>query len=283
MDNPSGQRAERTAVTETAPEPGWGEAVGGPANEVPALTRPAYRLASPGQIGLAGFLGGPLAGFLLMGRNYAKCGRSAACWASVGVGVLVTVAAVSTGIVLSESSRGLNLLIGVPLWIGTYLTAKALHERSFQEHRNQGGEQASGGVVLGFTALGVVLTVGGAFGGGALYEFSFGDRQLQVTAMEEIYYGPEISEAEARTLGRVLQQQGFFNGVREKSVGLHKDGQDYILAVILGSGFNDPQLHQEIRVLAGEVSRALGGKPVRVELCDEWWTPKKKLPAERQP
>jgi hypothetical protein len=282
-NNPPDQRAERTAVTEAASEPGWGEAVPGQADEVPALTRPAYRLASPGQIGLAGFLGGPLGGFLLMGRNYAQCGRPAACWITVAVGVLVTTAAVGTAFVLPETNRGLNLCIGVPLWLGTYLTAKLLQEQTFQAHRKRGGDQASGWAVLGFTLLGVALTLGGAFGAGALHEIGFGDKRLQVTAVEEIYYSRDIPEAEARTLARVLQQQGFFDGVGEKSVRLHKDSQGYVLIVILRFGFNDPQVHQEFRALAGEVSRGFGGKPVRVELCDEWETPKKKLPAERKP
>jgi hypothetical protein len=56
-------------MTEVAPEPGGEAALTEKAGAPPLLTRPAYRLASPGQVGIAGLLGGPLGGFLLMGRN----------------------------------------------------------------------------------------------------------------------------------------------------------------------------------------------------------------------
>jgi len=270
-------------VTEAPSGPGWGEPFGCQADEIPALARPAYRLASPFQIGLAAFLGGPPSGFLLMGRNYAKCGRPAACWVTLAIGVLVTAAALATVFVLPETNRAINVWIGVPLWLGTYLAAKHLQGPTFQAHRKCGGAQASGWAVLGFIVLGVALTLGCAVGTAVVYEIGFGDQTLQVTAVEEIYYSRDVPEAEARTLARVLQQQGIFDGVHESSVRLHKDSEGYVLIVILALGFNDPQVHQDYRALAGEVSRAFAGKPVRVELCNEWETPMMKLPAERKP
>jgi hypothetical protein len=64
---------------------------------------------------------------------------------------------------------------------------------------------------------------------------------------------------------------------------LHKDRDGYILIIILRYGFEDLQIQQFFRGVAGEVSHAFKGQPVRVELCDQWETPKKKLPAERKP
>jgi hypothetical protein len=230
-DEPSGQQAERTAVTEAASEPREIEELADQASELPVLTRPGFRLASPGQIGLAGFLGGPLGGFLLMGRNYAKCSRQAACWATIVAVVLVTAAAVGAGFVLPTNPI-LNLGLAVPLWLGTYLTARFLQQRTFEAHQKEGGEQVSGWAVVGFTLLGVVLTLGSAVGAAVLYEVGFGDHRLEVNAKEEIYYSRDIKEAEARTLARVLQEQRFFNGASEKTVRLHKDGQEYVLAFV---------------------------------------------------
>jgi hypothetical protein len=278
-DDPSGPAPERTAVTEAVPESG----LAGETDELLVPARPSYKLASPGQVGLVAFLGGPLGGFLLMGRNYANCGRRAACWAMVAVGALVAAAVVGSGFVLPDMHLGLNLCLALFLWVSTYVTARVLQAPLFAAHRKQGGEQASGWAVLGFSVLGAGLTVGAAVGAAGLYEVGFGDNRLQVTAKEEIYYSRDVTEAEARTLGRLLQEAHFFNGGSEKTVQLRKDGQEYVLAIVLIFGFDDIQVHQEFRTLAGNVSHAFGGKPVRVELCDRWLTPKKTLPAERKP
>ncbi len=282
-DDPAGRVAERTAMTEAAPGSEGGEGLAGKADEVRSLAPPEYRLASPGQVGLVGFLGGPLGAFLLMARNYARCGRRAACRATVAAGVLVTAVPVGFGLLLPDVNPGFNLCFAVPLWMGTYMTAKVLQERTFEDHRKRGGRQASGWAVVGFTVLGIALTLGPVMGAAALYEVEFGDQQLRVTDKEVIYYGRDVTEAEARTLGRVLRERGFFDGVGEKSVWLRKEGQDYVVSVALLFGFDDPHVSQQFRDLARQVSSELGGKPVRVELCDTWETPKKKLPPERGP
>jgi hypothetical protein len=282
-DDLSGTPAARPIVTEIAADPQTAEALAGTADELPAPEPPAYRLASPGQVGGAGFLGGPLAGFLLMARNYAKLGRTTACWLTVGAGVLVTAIPVGYGLLAPDTHAGFNFCFALPLWLGTYMTAKALQQRAFQAHRKAGGEQVSGWVLVGFVVLGVVLTLGPAVGIAALYEAGFGDQELHVTDKEVVIYSRDVTEAEARTLGRVLQQQGLFNGAGEKNVRLHKDGQQYVLSVVPLPSVDDPLVHQQFAALARQVSGAFGGKPVRVDLCDMWGTPKKKLPAERGP
>src|SRR5439155_3096 len=127
---------------ETAIEQGRGS-LPGERDELPTLSRPAYRLASPGQVGWTAFLGGPIGGFLLMGRNYAKCGRKAASLFTVAVGVLIIAALIGIDFVL-PLSPGLNLRIGLPLWLGTYVTAKLLQQKLYNAHRKQGGERVSG-------------------------------------------------------------------------------------------------------------------------------------------
>lgn len=274
---------EHSALAETAAEANEGAALAGPQVEQPRPAPPAYRLASPGQIGWATFFGGPMGGFLLMGRNYAKCGRSAACWAAVAGGVLVTVAAVGSGFVLPETNRGVNYCFAIPLWLGTYATARFLQGQTFAAHQRQGGEQASGWTVVGFVLLGIGLTLGAGVGAAAIEEIGFGVQRLQVNSMEEIYYSRDITEAEARSLGRVLQDHQYFDGASEKSVRLRKEGREYVLSLILLSGFEDPQVNQELRDIAGDVSHAFGGEPVRIELCDRWETMRKRIPAERRP
>jgi hypothetical protein len=250
----------------------------------PRRSRPPYTLASPGQVGLAAFLGGPMAGFLLIARNYAKLGRGSACAAAIAAGVMLTVAAVGFGIWLPDNTGpAMNLAIAAPLWIATYLAALALQKSAYDVHVRRGGGRTSGWALIGFVVLGVALTFGVAFLVVGLYETGFGDRTLKVTPSEEILYGRDIPEADARALGKVLQEHKYFDGVGDKTVLLHKEKDGYVLMLILLSGHDDPQVHQECRELAGGASHALGGKPVQVELCDQWQSIKKKLPAEQRP
>ena len=68
-----------------------------------------------------------------------------------------------------------------------------------------------------------------------------------------------------------------------EGVRLEKDGQGYVLSIILLSGFNDPEVHEEFRALAREISHAFRAKSTRVDLCDTWWRPKTKLYGDRTP
>ena len=56
----------------------------------PEVSRPAFRLFSPGQIGLVAFLFGPGGSLLPLAINYHRLRKAAATWITVGVG-LVTV------------------------------------------------------------------------------------------------------------------------------------------------------------------------------------------------
>jgi hypothetical protein len=177
----------------------------------------------------------------------------------------------------------MSMRIAVPLWIGTFAIACGLQNRLFGEHRRRGGEMVSTLTIVGFIVAGAALTIGGAIGAAYLHEARFGDSRFEVNSSEEVLYSKDVTEGEARALARVLQQHQYFNGVGEKTVRLSKNGPDYVLSLILLSGFEDPEIHQELRLLGGEVSHALGGRPVRVEMCDQMLKPKKVLPPERSP
>jgi hypothetical protein len=242
---------------------------------------PTYTLASPGQIGLATFLGGPMAGWLLIARNYAKLGRSGSLWAAVFVGVVVTAVAVAIAMVLPDNIGRVNFVPALVLVAITYGCAQMLQGAAIQEHLANGGQTASGWVIVGYLVIGIVLLLGPLLGGIILYEMVLGDETLAVSPQEEILYGRDVPVEEARTLGLVLQGQGFFDGAGEKTVALHKEGDEYVVALILKSGFQDAQLHEFFRTLATKISQAFDGKPVRIELCDQEMTVKKKLPAVR--
>ena len=193
-----------------------------------------------------------------MARNYAKIGRIGACWLTVAAGVVVAAIPVAYGFLVPDTHPGFNFCFALPLWVGTYMAAKVLQERTFQAHRKAGGEQVSGWMILGFIVLGIVLTIGPIVGIGALYDAAFGEQELHVTKNEVILYGRDVTEDEARTLGRVLQKQGIFNGSRdEKGIRFHKDGQEYVLSVVPLLSVDDPLVIQTYAALARQLSGAL--------------------------
>ena len=69
----------------------------------PEVSRPAYRLFSPGQIGLVAFLFGPGGGLLPLGINYYRLGKAAATWMTVGVGLVIVAGFFALGISVPES------------------------------------------------------------------------------------------------------------------------------------------------------------------------------------
>jgi hypothetical protein len=242
---------------------------------------PDYTLASPGQVGLATFLGGPMAGWLLIARNYRKLGHRAAWCVALAVGVLTTAAAVTVLLLFDDLIGRAKLLPSIVMLAITYGCAQTLQGATVQEHLDQGGKNASGWVVLGSVVLGIVLLLGPLVGGFILYEVALGDQTLGFSAKEDILHGRNVPVEEARALGLVLQGQGFFDGVNEKTVVLHKEGDEYVIMFVLRSGFQDASMHEFFQTLARRISEAFDGKPVRVELCDTELTVKKKLPAVR--
>src|SRR5437660_392883 len=51
--------------------------------EGPQVARPAFKLYSPGHVGLAAFLGGPVGAFLLLAINYFRLGKRRAGWSAI--------------------------------------------------------------------------------------------------------------------------------------------------------------------------------------------------------
>jgi hypothetical protein len=120
------------------------------------------RLYSVGQITLATFLGAPVAGCLLLDRNYRALGRSAAAWQSLAAGVVSTILLVLIGFRLPENFP--NMALPVAYCVGMRQLAKYLHGEALSDHLNSGGRKGSWviTVVVGLGGLIIIfgLTVG---------------------------------------------------------------------------------------------------------------------------
>jgi hypothetical protein len=247
---------------------------------LPDVERPPYRLSSTGDVFLTTFLLGPLAGLTVIAWNYLVLRRRLACALTLVVGFGAALGAAAT---LAEDGEGPwagpAVLIGLGGLAILPLISRLLQGRAYDEHLDRGGEKASGWKALGLGLCGIVAFFGLIFALALAELVVTGDRILSVTAGEEIYYGRDVSEAEARGLGEVLREAGLFNGRGHKTVRLTRsDGRPRVW-VVLTERHHDPVAAVQFDRLRRQVSqRVFSGGPVEMVLCDENLNVKKTLP-----
>jgi hypothetical protein len=110
--------------------------------------------------------------------------------------------------------------------------------------------------MIGYVLFGIALLFGPLLGGTLIYEAILGDQTLAFSPKEDILYGRNVPVEEARALSLALQGQGFFDGASEKTVLLHHEGDEYVVGVILRSGFEDAKMHDYFQTLAMRISGA---------------------------
>jgi hypothetical protein len=245
--------------------------------EPPLFIRPDYRLFSPGDVALGTLLGGPVGGLLVLGLNYRRLGNSAAVALTAVSAVVVTIGFVALSLVVSGTSPFCFLsVLGI---LGMYVIAKGLQGRIYEAHLEVGGQKGSGGAAAGLGLVGAVLYLGLFLGLFFVGAGLFGDKRITFGPQEEILYTRDISDEEARRLGRALQDAGWFTGRGPISVRLSKEEGRFVVAFVVQPGvWNDGQVIEEFRQMGKHLSQQVfNGKAVEVQLCDEYLRPKKKL------
>jgi hypothetical protein len=281
-EDPNAKPAERTAITPNPALPDGGKAAEDGPNKSP-LPAPRDRLASLNQIGVASLLGGPVAGLLLISLNNWKCRRRLA----FGVMVAATVLAVPANCFIlwdaSYTIRSIGQFLRLA-FTGVFVTvvmAALFRTGIWDSHRTRGGTSASVWVVGGCVGIGIAVAMCCPLLDPVLGLLFPGSR-LQVTATERVDYDNTVTEAEARTLGEELKRQLIFEGKRKSSVTFKKDSQGYVVTFWYDKEPYDRLIASaEIKSIftgwARAISRAFGGKPVRIVLYDwqssvEWTT-----------
>ncbi len=67
------------------------------------------------------------------------------------------------------------------------------------------------------------------------------------------------------------QQDGFFGGAGAKTVKLSRSGNGFVVSFLLRSGGWDwPDVSEHFRNLRSQIALALDGRPVEIHLCDEY-------------
>lgn len=94
---------------------------------------------------------------------------------------------------------------------------------------------------------------------------------MMVFGKSELYYTEPVTTAEAKAVGELLVQSGFFSGDTEASVHLGQaDGAYQLKFVINPSRGADPEIKAAFRELSrGIAVLVLGGRAVDFHLCDD--------------
>ena len=131
---------------------------------------PAYKLYNPMQVGVAAFLGSPMAACWLIAHNYRQLGeqRTATYW--VMGGIVGTFALIVAGALIRSSA---SLGMGAGFVSALYQMAKYRQGGIVAQHLSLGGRLGSWWAVIGWGMLflvvgislciGIILTVPGSF------------------------------------------------------------------------------------------------------------------------
>jgi hypothetical protein len=239
-----------------------------------------YTMYSPGQVGLATFLGGPLGGGWLLALNFKRLGRPAQAW--ITIAAVVAALALLVAFAVTASNKG-PMGLGLASIFIMRMIAQSLQGNDYQQHLAHEGRKASSWHAAGFGLLGLAITIAAAAGvGGAIGMLGL-PPHVEVNHAE-IYYANGAKVAEANAVGQELVALGYATG-GEVAVEVTRDaGRAVVAFVVKDIAFTDVHLQLQFHTLAASLSdKALGHAPVDIWLCDDTLEPKIKLRWENRP
>ena len=231
---------------------------------------PNYRLYTPDVVGGASFLGGALAGGILLYLNSKQLKDGKGSQAIV-VGLAITAATIGLAYILPNGFPGAVLGAGALGAMRAY--AMSIQGMAVKEHLSLGGRKGSGWKAAGVVLLSCMLVLGTIFGGVYLTTppgFHLGK--------DEVLYQGGAKESEARALAEELKKIGYFSD-SGASVYLTRKGAELHVGMVLQDGaWDSSETCEAFRALTPEISKtAFGGAPVVIELMNDAGEIKKTL------
>jgi hypothetical protein len=226
---------------------------------------PTYKLYSPGQMGLAAFIGTPVAGTLLLGRNFSRLGNRRAAWISYVLGVLATamVMVVAFAVPRFPSMFGLG---GIAI---IWALGSTLQGPQFQRHLETGGRRASSWAAVGLSLLSTLIVFAIVVAGVVVHDYRSIPPKVALGG-GEVYHASETTEAQARNLALHLVDVGYFNG-RPAGVTIDHEGGRYTATFILADESLDLASTREYfgDLLEPVAAKVFDGEPLDIYLADE--------------
>lgn len=214
-----------------------------PSDPPPTAAPEDLTLFSPGQIGIAAFLGSAMAGAILLASNFWKLQNDKAAWVSLILGFLAT-AAVAVVVILTPP--GVKLSLGLAMGAAFYFGSNYLQGSAVAQHMRGGGRQGSmwavwgAGLFCAFLMYVSVFAVG--FVAGMIQSELQPDERLAAErvevspAGEQVYYTGAATRGDAQKFGSALREIGFFDGKGAKTVIIDKGAESTSVAFVVAEG-----------------------------------------------
>jgi hypothetical protein len=234
---------------------------------------PTYTLYAPGQMGLAAFLGTPIAGSLLLGLNFSRLGNRRAAWTSYVLGVVATALLIALAIAVPRFPSMLGIGSIAIIW----MLGSTLQGAHYQRHLECGGRRASSWAAVGLSLLSTAIVFGIVVGGAIVHDYRSIPPKVELGG-GEVYHASGTTEVQARNVALYLVETEYF-GNEPASVWIEREGGRYAVTFILArEGLEQSGLH----VYFGDFSEPLStkvfdGEPVDLYLADEFRERKHKL------
>lgn len=243
--------------------------LGTPAMPLEYSTAPAVQcpLYSPGAVGLATFIGSPIAGTAVMAINYRRLGRSGSATKAVVWGLVATAALLALSFALSSHATGLPLAI-VPVVIMLQL-ARSLQGPTFDRHKAAGGPVASMWKAFGIGVVSLVAVLAICFSIAFAADLVSPSHKRLAAGGSEILYSGSATHADAQSLADALTKAGYFGAGRATTVLLAKSGTGTTLQFVVNeTAATDDNTLAIFAAVAQDVAPSIGGKPLTMQLVN---------------
>jgi hypothetical protein len=240
------------------------EVILSPIDPIPNTTSRA--LYDPTAIGIATFLGTPLAGSALMALNYKNLEKPKLAVWTVVIGIVATALLLVIAFILPDNFPGTGLSLGALL--ATVVVAKKSQGSLIEAHQQAGGKMGSRWVGAGVGLACLAIVVGLIFLW-VLTNPDFPGTRLAVGEKDEIYYSGTATEDDAHGLADSLKKIGFLQD-RGAIVQLRKDETGTALSfTVKDDAWNNPKFVAAFESIARNAAASIGGLPIEIRLLDE--------------
>lgn len=236
-----------------------------PSSIAPSPAPSQTTLYEPRVVGIATFLGSPIAGAIVMAINYKRLGKVFLGLLAIVLAVIGTVAVIA--LASSLPSNALSIGIAVALVVLMMWLTKMLQGRAIESHRAAGGNIGSSAIGWVTGLIFLVLIFGTIFAWAYLTPPIPGTR-IVVGTKDEIFYSGTTTQSETQSLGKQLQVAGFFQD-RGVSVKFSRDTNGTLLGFVVNDGvWNDTSMVTAFEDLARRLAPTIGGLPIKLQMMD---------------
>jgi hypothetical protein len=228
--------------------------------------RPDYRLFDSSTVALAAFIGGPIAGAILIATNYGRLGKTGKAVAAVVIGLVA--AAIPVLIKLSWNSLAGSVCfvaLGLLFFLCTWQIAQEVQGEAVEEHIARGGRLGRGAAAF---FVGIATTVGMAgVMSGVVNEA--GRRSVVMVGTDQVVYSGLATKGTAVALGNALKERHVFVD-RGATVELEKGFLTKRLSFAVEDGvWNQAGVLSAYEETTRVLAPILGGLPIELRLVDD--------------